>query len=372
MPADDERRLAIYCGPGWERWSPADLEARGLGGSETAAVRLAEALARLRWQVTVYAECDASRSGAVAYAPWQAFDPAEPRACVIASRLPELFDAPVAAGLRVLWVHDRDCAGRLTPERAARLDACVALSRWHAGHLRATYPYLAPKLVTLRNGIAPELFAPRPWRERSRRVLCSSAPDRGLECLLAMWPSVRARVPDATLCWCHPEVYRRMAERVPRIAAQRARLRRLLAGAEGVIELGSLGQPALARLMCDTRVWAHPSYSALRDEPFHETSCIGAVEAQAAGCHVVASRWGALPETVRVGTLVDGPALSPGWTDGFVDAIAAGLADEATGDAAVRRGPRAVRGLDWHGVAERVSSLVRARVPAARAAVPLG
>jgi glycosyltransferase involved in cell wall biosynthesis len=99
----------------------------------------------------------------------------------------------------------------------------------------------------------------------------------------------------------------------------------------------------------------------LHKAPFHETYCIGAAEAQAAGCLVVASDWGALSETVQWGRLVNsaGPG-DPRWEDAFVAHIVEGLTSSTVGEKAVERGVRAAAGLGWAGVAEQVAKLVAA------------
>ena len=53
-PAARRGEIAIYTGPGWEPWAPQDIARKGLGGSETAAVRLAEELDDRGWVVSVY------------------------------------------------------------------------------------------------------------------------------------------------------------------------------------------------------------------------------------------------------------------------------------------------------------------------------
>jgi glycosyltransferase involved in cell wall biosynthesis len=201
-------------------------------------------------------------------------------------------------------------------------------------------------------------MSPKPWAERAPRVLYSSSPDRGLDVLLEIWPRVLEHVPDALAAYAYPGVYDAVADQDPAVAEHRERIRKMAKDLPHVERLGSLSQPDLAALMCDTRVWVHPSWVTMANAPFFETSCIGAMEAQAAGCCVVASGWGALPETVRVGMLVPGPGGTDKWKDGLVAGIVEGLTDERTGNAAVERGPEAVKDLGWDGVAAQVAGLI--------------
>lgn len=358
-PAQRRGELAIHTGAGWMRWAPQDIDLKGLGGSETAAVRLADALAALGWVVTVYGDIEQGCHGQVVYRHHETFDPLQHRDVVISSRLPELFDRPVAARKKLLWMHDTDCGDRLTWERVKHIDHILTLSAWHTEHVQRLYPSdYWPKIVQIRNGIDFEHFTPNgKVPKRQRRVLYTSSPDRGLDLLLEMWPQVRKRVPRATLEFAYAPVYFKVAEERPEVAEHQQRIEKL-ADQPGVKALGSLSQPALAELMRSSLVWCAPSYNTPHDVPFYETSCIGAMEAQAAGCHVVASSWGALTETVKVGALVDAEPKSGPWKTQFVDAIVRGLRDAGTQKEAQTKGPKAVAGMGWDGVARQVTEIV--------------
>lgn len=346
--------VAIYCGPGWEPWSPLDIERKGLGGSETAAVRLAEQLSELGYVVTVYAEVEQCSFRDVIFRHHSVFDPLERRDALICSRIPEIADRPLNARVRLLWLHDTDPGDRLTTQRAEPFDHVLCLSRWHRDHLAGMYPFIRGKLRQIRNGITHAYFRLGDEPERRRRVVYTSSPDRGLDYLLEWWPEIRGQVPDAEFAFAYSDVYNRVAQSDPVIAKHRQRCAELLEGLEGVKRLGSLTQPQVANLMRASLVWAHPSWSTPADSPFYETSCIGAMEAQAAGCVVVASDWGALSETVRTGRLVG----TQRWAESFVEEIVDGLTSEKTQAWAQQEGPKAVADLGWDGVAHQVAGLI--------------
>jgi glycosyltransferase involved in cell wall biosynthesis len=355
-PAERRGEIAIYTGPGWEPFSPHDVELKGLGGSETAAIRLAQHLSELGYVVTVYGEVEQCAFRDTIFRHHSVFDPMERREAVIVSRIPEIFDRRVNARTRMLWLHDTDAQDRLTGARADAIDHVLCLSRWHATHVKGMYPFLSDKIRRIRNGLELAYFnGAQPHRER--RVVYSSSPDRGLDVLLEIWPRIRELVPDAELSWAYSAVYDKVAEQRPEIAEHRQLVARL-SEQPGVTALGSLPQPELAKVMRASLVWAHPSYATPYGGPFHETSCIGAMEAQAAGCLVVASGWGALPETVEVGRLVDSEPLSDRWRDGFVKCIAEGLTDRKVQRWAQSAGPEAAKKLTWDGVARQVAGLV--------------
>lgn len=158
-PAPRRGDIALFTGPSLGSWSPHDIAAKGLGGSETAAVRLGAGLADLGYVVTVYGECDPVVFRDVLFRHHSTFDPAEPRQAVISSRMPEIFDRPVAAKRKLLWLHDTDVGDRLTERRAERLDEVLVLSRWHHRHVVKTYPFLAGKVTRIRNGVHLPYFA---------------------------------------------------------------------------------------------------------------------------------------------------------------------------------------------------------------------
>jgi glycosyltransferase involved in cell wall biosynthesis len=126
-----------------------------------------------------------------------------------------------------------------------------------------------------------------------------SAYYRGLECLLKMWPAIRAEVPDAELniyygwgSWDALEGYggqdlkRRIITLLHELKDQ------------GVTEHGRVSHKALAKAMKQTVVWAYPT-------EFPEIHCITALKAQEAGCWPVVTNVAALNETVQSGDKLD-------------------------------------------------------------------
>ncbi|MCU1449830.1 MAG: hypothetical protein JWP02_2000, partial [Acidimicrobiales bacterium] len=338
--------VAIFTGPAWAPWSPHDIESKGLGGSETGVVRVAERLNRIGYAVSVYGDVEETVYRDIPFRRSEHFDPGVPRLATISSRRVSLFDRPIASGVRVLWATDIDYGDDLSASRAASIDLVVVPSQWHKRHMESRYPFLdGEAVVVVPNGIDPDSFPSAPL-ERGSRVLFSSAPDRGLDVLLELWPDVRDRVPGAELLFCAAPVYEARARADEALTALDRRIA-ALADQPGVVPLGSLGQVDLARTMAAARVWVAPSWCSTWAAPFLETFCIGAVEAQAAGCCVVASAVGALSETVRVGRLIGAEPNGRRWREELVDGLVEGLTDPAVQGRAELEGPRAVRDLGW-------------------------
>jgi len=347
------REVAIYCGPGWEPWAPTDIELKGLGGSETAAVKLAEAMSNKGFTVTVYGECEPAAYQQIVFKHHSLFDPTEQREIAIISRSPQMFDNPINADVKILWMHDTDYGPLMTEERVEKMDYIMVLSEWHAKHVREMYPFTADKLRRTRNGIEPSYFSREEDGDFSvnlHRALYTSSPDRGLDFLLEIWPRVREVIPDATLAYAYADVYNAVAERNPAIQAFRSKVKEL-SDQEGVEALGSLTQPQVAMYMQQSGMWLAPSWSTPSNTRFHETYCIGAVEAAAAGCHIVASEWGALPERVmevsRSHDLIAGNGSQKpdehAWLDAIVEAFLRGPNTTVSEEALA---------LSWSGVAD--------------------
>jgi hypothetical protein len=323
-PHTDE--VAIYCGPGWQRWEPTDIERKGLGGSETAAVRLGEELSEMGYTVTVYGEVKESAYKQVAYRRHESFNPMDDRLAVICSRSPALFDQQINAHKKLLWMHDTDYGPAMTPERIEKVDAIMVLSEWHKAHVEQTYPGI-DKLHVTANGVHLPYFEGDEERDL-HRAMYTSSPDRGLDIVLELWPQVRRKVPDAELYFCYSDVYNAVADADPGLGAFRKRVLEL-SQQDGVFNLGSLTQPQLSREMKKSNIWLAPSYNTRYDVPFHETYCIGATEAAIAGCALVLSPWGALPEraedaaqSAQLPASPEGKIDKKHWADVIVDLMA--------------------------------------------------
>lgn len=131
--------------------------------------------------------------------------------------------------------------------------------------------------------------------KRSNSVGYFSSYDRGLECLLDMWPEIRKEVPDATLdIYYGWDIFDKVNAKVPELMRWRfimAQKIRSLAS-EGVSEHGRVSHQELAKAMKQIKVWAYPT-------EFTEIHCITALKAQQAGCIPVTTDCYALKETVH-------------------------------------------------------------------------
>lgn len=298
---DGKLRIAFYLGHQLEPWTPETLERDGMGGSETMAWEMAKRLAKLGHFVSVYGHCPDGQDGTYSGVAWhdaRVFDGAE---CdiLIVSRQAAAVTLPHSAKARVLWVHDVHVGPDFTPELAVKYDFIWCLSNWHKEFFCSVYPWLPKEKVEVtRNGIDPARFRGRDVVRHPHRAIYSSSPDRGLQAAVDAWPAVRARVPDAELhCYYGFDNWERSLELggengIPHCSrAALEKLKAAVASTPGVAMGGRVNQQELADAMLGSGVWAYSTW-------FSETSCITAMEAQAAGLVCVAPPIAALAETV--------------------------------------------------------------------------
>lgn len=303
------RPLAVLCaGKTFEAWNGETPDGPGIGGSQTAAVRLAEELVRLGWQVVVFCPC-AGMEGAVrgvGYLDIGRF-PEFAREHVldvfIALRHADLLRVPVRALRRYLWVQD---AAAPALEGDERLDAVVCVSPWQRSLFVEDPRVPGDRIVVLPNAIDPERFASR-VRKRRNRLLYSSEPNRGLETVLDLFPRIRSRFPDAEL-----HVFNDfgnwnlsiLANGLDRKSREWRDSIKAKLGQPGVVFHGRVGQRELAVEMQRSEIWFYPTH-------FSETFCITALEAQRAGAVCVCSDLAALRTTVgNRGILIPGDPFS--------------------------------------------------------------
>lgn len=335
-PRGDED-IAIYVYPqrpltqGFDPFSP---KFEHVGGSEEAVIHLSAAIARFGIKVTVYTDMPDRKDKlfvhqGVQWRPHSEFDVASLKGALLVWRAPTLAASFKASNpkLKVLnWLHDTHSA--CAPEVYEAVDGTIVLSAFHAEAVRKLDGFQGP-LLTASNGIDPSEF---PEPDESKRdphaAIYAAAPERGLEFLLEAWPSIRERVPDATLrvyySWALTE---RMLEKRPNeklrqlLAKLRAKMVELKSS--GVTYIGGVDHKTLNEAYRTSGVWTYPPVA------FHEISCISALRAQASGCYPVIVPTGALDETCPHGDRVAAALGSKIYADAVVHRMLSG-ADPGT------------------------------------------
>lgn len=327
LPAvpDGKLDIVIFTGPAMEPWNPATIEQTGMGGSETMAWEMARGLAALGHRVRHYGQCTPEQEGVFDGVHW--FDSTRYGSVhcdvLVISRYAGALGCPgIAAKVRLLWVHDVHCGSALTHELSLQFDRVLCLSEWHKGYVCQVYPYLDPsRVIVTRNGIDlsqfdnPYVFGPAEGDEIAKscdgtpsiqrnphRAVYSSSPDRGLQTALELWPLIRAEVPDAELHVFYG--FANLRKGRPADVALADKLEAACKATEGVVLHGRVPPRELAREFLKSGVWFYPTW-------FSETSCITAMQAQAAGLRIVTSPIAALNETVSTSGMLIAGAPTP-------------------------------------------------------------
>jgi glycosyltransferase involved in cell wall biosynthesis len=327
------------------------LNERPLGGTETSVIKFAEALYHLGHDVRVLTDIDNPPLTPVIYLPYSALDMIGSVDILIAVRDWHSLFFPVRAKLRMFWTGDSydqfHSIGIGDSRVADAMDILLTVSRWHTLTLCAHSGFSPEKALILGNGIDPSLYIGNEKRH-PKRIFYSSTPYRGLQYIPEIITKLRYYHPDLEVkIFSGYKVY--AGARIPKHEIDNyKKLCEELTLIPGVSVVGNIKQKELAREMMQCRVLAYPNN-------FEETFCITAVEARAAGCAVVTSAKGALPEVVgEGGSLIEGEPGEYAYTDKFVKAVRRYLEDDGVFKEVSERNKREVAAVySWEKVAER-------------------
>ena len=311
-------------------------EQHPLGGSTTAALRLAQALKHLGEDVQIILDADQLLQ----------------HQCdiFISLRIWQVFQNGIYPGKRnYLWCQDDSDQPFLKPLTDLqiakpiydRLDGVILLSHYAAQRWISTLNVPVNKIIMTTNGIPLQRFKPHPEKLAARKpwAYYSSTPFRGLEPLLLAWPYIIRRVPEAQLHICSSmKIY----DPDGKTDVQFNLLYEKAKSLPGIHYHGSVGQAELRNLAQQCRALAYPCV-------FPETSCIAAMEAMAAGCVVVGTALGALPETAWQNPLMP---IADGWLDQWILEVIRILKDNKYYEKKALQNLAAAKYYDWNRIAE--------------------
>lgn len=137
----------------FEEWDYRSLE-KGIGGSETAVIELAERWQKLGYEVTVFCEPiggdEFISPGGVIYRPWWQMNWSDSFNTLILWRSPHLLDLPIKAKELFMDLHDVASNLDYTPERVKKLDGVFVKSLYHRKFIPAVPD---SKVHVISNGI---------------------------------------------------------------------------------------------------------------------------------------------------------------------------------------------------------------------------
>jgi glycosyltransferase involved in cell wall biosynthesis len=318
----------VFSGHGERLHEPDYSELNPLGGSETAALRLAQVMRDNGQNVRLITNenqlkglsCDV----------------------FVSLRLWQIFQGGYPGKVNYLWCQD-DFNQKIVEELRDPKIALPIYNRLTGLFLLSTYQQvqwirnlnlMVEKIIPTTNGVPLDKFEVDESAFRSRKPWCyySSTPFRGLSLLLQAWPDVIKAVPEARLhLFTSMKVYN--AEETD----DYTRMYDLAQNLPGVEYRGSVGQAELRETALQCRALAYPC-------TFPETSCIAAMEAMAAGCAVVSTSAGALIETAW-----KNPLIAPGgnWLPVWTQALIKVLTNDDEYERLARQNRDVVKYYDW-------------------------
>lgn len=336
------------------------IEERPLGGIETGVVRLAEALCSRGHEVYCATPLQDIPSTPVKYIHQDKVSDLEYCDVYVAvRRWQSIFNPRPYMKACLFWTGDMwnvvPSVGIGDNRVINRLNALLGVSGFHIKILCERSGFPISKTWVLRNGVHLPYFEGEEIRN-PKRLIYSSTPDRGLKHLLPIYKILKEKHPDLelhlftsldrfSLSWSsaydpQKDVYKRWDN--PSLQNQEmTQLMKDFSALPGCVLHGSVTQKLLAREFMKSAILTYPS-------DFHESSCITAMEAQAAGCAVVATDIGALKETIgEAGVLIEDNPASENYRIKFVNAVDRLLSDPAyfqnLSEAAKRQG----KGYSW-------------------------
>jgi len=292
------------------------IREKAVGGTESALIYMARELALLGHSVVAYTKAPgAGRIDGVEYRNMRDLDFGSSPDVLVSMRDFEVLKFSNAR-LKVYWIQDAPdqpiVQTRIHDWPSA--DMIFTVSSWQAGEFMRCYNMPRERLFVTRNGVDKASFCGEAPERTEGRLVYASAPYRGLETLLEAFPEIRKLVPGAELRICgelaghvgkDTEFYAQLYEKARELGAN---------------VTGGLKKAAFISELMSSSVMAYPN-------SFAETSCIAALESQAAGTPLVTTALGALPETVKGGILIEGNGRGDDYRKRFVREVASLLND---------------------------------------------
>ena len=308
--------VVFFCGGSVEPWGPSNAKT-GIGGSERMVIEMAPRLQKLGFRVSVYGNVPPGERGLdketeVNWQHFSAFNYKTKRGTVIFWRSVAAVDMPLKCERRIVWLHDVQNPHEWTKERIEILDQAWFLSQYHAGTAGETACKAlmdSNKLVITRNGVDVSRFLRLGDVKRNpKKVVFFSSPDRGVLTAMKIFREAKRQDPAAMegatlhIFYGFTKLFMEHAAKfeyyhvpdVNRDINAYEYMKAVYAAIDGspdIVFHGRVSFDEAAKHMLEAGVWLYPTR-------FPEISCMGAMEAQLAGCIPVCTDHAALAETV--------------------------------------------------------------------------
>lgn len=244
----------------------------GLGGSEYAVIKLAEQFANDGHEVIVSGMVENTESNGVSYYDYDSLGTFQHFDVVIGSNyihyLQLMDDLNITFDKSYFWIHNFEFYpwykglelpnGGMDLLKDNRISKFIAVSEYQKNKLEKMWPDMKGRIKVLNNAIDPSDWEDIDVPKFDNKFIYTSAPDRGLENLLEIWPRIQKAVPDASLWVATPPYALEWYDSY-------------VSEMEGVYFLGPLPPSELYKQIKSAEYWIYPSQ-------YDETYCITALE----------------------------------------------------------------------------------------------
>lgn len=341
--------IVWFCGDSTDSWDGNTLKT-GIGGSETAVIKLSEEFVKQGKEVTVYNKCDAPVGGkvinGVRYVNYWEINHLDYFSTLILWRWPQYADMFDNAKNLILDMHDVSNPQFFTPERVEKIDTIMVKTNYH----RTLYPEVPDEKFTIvGNGIDLSRFTET--KKNPYKFIYTSCPSRGLEHVLNMWPQIKEKIPKAELHVFYGfknyyEAFKNNATKMEWMEMMKEKLTQ-----EGITFHDRQSQQVIAEHMNESVAWLYPT-------EFPEIHCITALEMQAAGVYPITTGYAALEETQQSGVKIEGDPTGEKFQQRFISEIEMLVNEPKLYQKDIRKGKEWAAQNSWTNVASAWSNVV--------------
>lgn len=267
----------------------------GLGGTETAIIKLSKEMLKFGYKVVVSGQV--KDSGIINGVEWISTNELHKKHfnkfdyIISASYIHFLKEFKYYSAKKIFWAHNTHHHAwfngielKDADELVKQVDHTICLTNWHKNQWANKYNVPVDKISVIGNGIDPSSFYGNPQKIKGRFIF-SSAHERGLPELLNNWHKIKNILPHATLDVFSP-IYSTLDHEYE------------FDKYDGVTSYGSVSQEVLHNAMLKAEYWCYIT-------DYEETYCITALEMQYAKVLPIVTKVAALTETVNSGILLE-------------------------------------------------------------------
>lgn len=311
-----KKKILLYSGPSWEKWSVHNLYKDGIGGSETCLVYLARHLVQNGYLVDAIIDCESEHiADGVRYLPFKKYGndfATFSYDVIISSRIPEIIHY-IKCPKKIIWCHDIAFQNMDHIQSAGKFDNIVLLSDWHREFWKQFG--FDDKVTVIPDGIELARFKEHASSSKTRFIYSSSW-DRGLDNVIYILNEVRKRTNNNDIIL---DIYYGDYNLVRTYTD--LKLTHLCMFHNRILSHQQwdwikfhkrVNQNELADAMSTSFAWLYPTY-------FEETCCLTAMEAMASGLPIIHNAYAGLRRFIDTGIAIDTGKLPSVFMDDKCD-----------------------------------------------------